>query len=149
MSPTEIMGKWYALSSGHDVDPGDPFFRFLAVWVGFNALYACRTDVTGDRNQVKHFASEQLAIESHYALLKCDEEYLKAVLTLKERGVTDESSGSHYLIGDQKDLPSVLDCAYQVRCNLFHGRKLPDDLRDERLVNASYTIVSKLVRPYL
>lgn len=39
MELDEIIRKWYRLASGEDVERDDVFFRFIAVWVAFNALY--------------------------------------------------------------------------------------------------------------
>lgn len=47
---------------------------------------------------------------------------------------------------DEYDLKEVMNCVYRVRNNLFHGRKLPGNLEDKRLVEDSYVVVSNLMR---
>ncbi len=74
--------------------------------------------------------------------------YRDAVALLKELGVGNPR-GYNRRIRDERNLTEVCSCLYQVRCNLFHGGKLPGNPRDERLVEASYVIVSKLIAPYL
>lgn len=50
---------------------------------------------------------------------------------------------------DPENLTEVLLCVYQMRCNLFHGGKLPGNPRDEALAEAGHAIVSGLIEPYL
>lgn len=146
----EIAHKWYALASGGKIEQGDTFFRFIAVWIAFNALYASmHSDEEGDWNQVRSFAGEPEAIDRHRYLLGADPEYRKNVGILKERGVNDPHKRINRRIHREHNLTQVTSCLYQVRCNLFHGGKMQGNPRDERLVDASYDIVSKLIEPYM
>jgi hypothetical protein len=150
MDIDEIIRKWYTLASGGDIEKGDVFFRFVAVWVAFNALYASRFyEVTGDKEQVHCFARERRAIERHQQLVHDDPEYLQAVRVLKQRGIYDTRTRQRTYISRESDLFGVALCLYQVRDNLFHSGEMPDNLRDETVVNASYIILSKLIQPYL
>jgi len=150
MDIDEIIRKWYTLGSGGDIERGDVFFRFVAVWVAFNALYASRFyNVTVDKEQVRRFAREHKAIGRHQQLIRDDSEYLQAVRILKQRGIFDTRTHKRTYISHESDLFSVALCLYQVRNNLFHGGKMPDNPRDETVVNASYIILSKLIYPYL
>ncbi|MEW5860894.1 MAG: hypothetical protein AB1861_26565 [Cyanobacteriota bacterium] len=152
MDVQEIVDKWYALGSGKRIQLDEvPFFRFVAIWIAFNALYASRgSNREGDRNQVRRFAGNPKAIDYHQKLLKEDSDYQEAIEILKERGVYDTNlRRQHHPINDITNLTEVAECFYQVRCNLFHGGKIPNDSRDKNLVQASYTIVSKLIKPYI
>lgn len=145
-----IAQKWYTLASGGEIERGDIFFRFVAVWIAFNALYASlHSHEEGDWNQVRSFAGEPEAIDRHRDLLKMDTEYRDKVEVLKHRGVYDPISGKRRKIRKERNLTEVASCLYQVRCNLFHGEKMPENPRDKNLVDASYIIVSKLIEPYL
>lgn len=153
MNVNEIIRKWYQLSSGDEVDTNDVFFRFMAVWVAFNALYTYRYGrltnqagrPIGDRHQVREFAKEAAVEQKHIRLLRDDAEYKEAVIYLKSKGVSDVATGRHWCIHDETNVLYVMMCVYQVRCNLFHGGKLPDSARDARVVSASYTVVSRLL----
>ncbi len=151
MEVADIVQKWYTLASGGDIDRGDVFFRFVAVWVAFNALYtSLYGDEVGDFNQVRSFSGSPKAIDRHRELISNDVDYLAAINTLKERGVLDLSRRNwRRQIRDLNNLTEVASCLYQVRCNLFHGGKMPDNPRDERLVEAGFVIVSKLIQPFL
>jgi len=146
----EIAQQWYTLASGGEIERDDVFFRFIAVWVSFNALYALmHNHEEGDWNQVRSFAGEPEAIDRHRELLTIDPEYRRSVGVLKQRGVYDPRNRRNREIYKERNLTQVASCFYQVRCNLFHAGKMPGNPRDEGLVKASYVIVSKLVEPYL
>jgi len=50
----------------------------------------------------------------------------------------------------KKCIKSLIDVLYQIRCNLFHGRKNPDDnIKDRILVCLAYKILLKLFKTYL
>ena len=42
---------------------------------------------------------------------------------------------------DINDLAQLKNVLYQVRCNLFHGEKLPGILNDDRIVQAAYPVL--------
>jgi hypothetical protein len=52
----------------------------------------------------------------------------------------------HLTISDAGTLSEVMDYIYQVRCNLFHGRKDPQDEWDVAYVRACNAILKPLVR---
>lgn len=146
---SEVIDKWYALASGGEIDRGNVFFRFMALWVAFNALYGSRHGYReGDWDQINAYCQEHEIRNRHSLLLRSDHEYGSAVNTLKRDGVHNYRNGEKRQIHRKGNLRQVAGCFYQVRNNLFHGNKA-GDLRDEDLVAASYTIVSKLIEPHL
>jgi len=153
MELDEIIGTWYKLASKGNVEAEEntnSFFKFIAVWVAFNALYASRySSESNDRPQVMRFAGEPEVVDTHRQLVRENEQYLDAINTLKGRGVGNLRNGGARNISNPNNLNEVLSCVYQVRCNLFHGGKAPGNPRDERLVEASYIIVSNLIAPFI
>ena len=156
MEIEKIIQEWYRLASGGGIDKDDAFFRFIAVWVAFNAVYTSyytskQRRLPGDRKQVIFFSeSSDQARESHQNLVFSDKDYQEAVGYLKARGVADASRRFEpQEINDKTNLKEVLLCVYQVRCNLFHGGKMPSNARDSGLADAGYVVISKLVQPYL
>jgi hypothetical protein len=141
--------EWYRLSNGEVVDQSDPFFRFVAAWIAFNAFYSSRMhDEVGDWKQIRAYAGEPEIVDQHRKLLE-DREYAKAVEILREKGVYDTATRTHRVISDPLNLNQVTSCLYQIRCNLFHGGKAPGNLRDLRLVTAAHTITSRLIESAL
>ena len=147
MRLSEIILTWHNLASGGQVNQTDIFFRFVAIWFALNGVYTSRhSRDTGDWDQVRSFAGDSDAIDRHRDLLNSDEEYRRAIDVLSQRGVGNVNRpGVRRQIRHVDNLTEVLSCVYQVRCNLFHRAKAPGNPRDERLVEASYIIVSKLV----
>ena len=142
--------EWYRLSNGEAIDQSDPFFRFVAAWVAFNAFYSSRMhDEAGDWNQVRAYAREPEIVDQHVVLLKEDSDYADAVEVFKKKGVYDTATRRHRSITDTRNLTEVASCLYQVRCNLFHGGKAPGNMRDRRLVTAAHTILNALLRERL
>jgi hypothetical protein len=54
-----------------------------------------------------------------------------------------------YEIKSLDNTERVIRYIYYVRNNLFHGNKEPGEQRDEYLVEASYTILSRLLEPWM
>jgi hypothetical protein len=173
----DIARKWFDLALEGEVDPEDPFLRFIAVWVAFNGVCSwtykrsrsgawrnrlreirrrknrnVKQRWVGDKEQVELFSTEEEAIDLHHRLLSKDREYKTAVSSLQEKQPVHnpDKPNNPARIEDNTDLEQVLLCIYQVRCNLFHGDKMPEksSARDEGLVRASYRIISKLIEPY-
>ncbi len=146
---SEVIDKWYTLASGGEIERGDVFFRFMALWVAFNALYGSRHGYRErDWDQIKAYCREHEVRNRHSLLLRSDPEYRSAVHTLKRDGVYSYRNQEKRHIHEESNITQIAGCFYQVRNNLFHGNKA-GDLRDEDLVGASYTIVSKLIEPHV
>jgi hypothetical protein len=150
MQLSEIIRAWHTLATGGEVDRSDVFFRFIALWVAFNALYASRhsSDI-GDWDQVRSFAGDSDAVDRHRDLVRSDPDYVRAIDVLGQRGVRQLNGYATRRIRDRNNLTEVVSCVYQVRCNLFHGGKTPENPRDARLVEASHMIVLKLIEPLI
>lgn len=168
----EIATTWLVLASRDDTSR-DPLFRFIAAWVAFNAIYAAlytsdkhrgwkdrlnelrNRDKSGSRGKpgekekVQLFSTEPETAKYHRVLLVEDERYREAVSYLKSRPVYNTDNGRCVEIEDERVLEQVLLSVYRARCNLFHGAKVPHNLRDARVAKAGYTIVSILLRPLL
>jgi hypothetical protein len=119
--------------------------RFLKLWIAINALYALTAPRgRGDRDQLRTFAILPAVKEAHEENLN-NPVYYRAVESLATRGVYNFLSERFVVVSDVRDAPQVLDAVYQVRCNLFHGKKSPTNLRDAQLVQAAANVVSGLL----
>lgn len=146
----ELILHWYRLSIGDEIDQANPFFRFVAAWVAFNAFYSSRMHKeSGDWEKIKAFARVSEVADQHGKLLKTHVEYRNAVEVLRKKNVRDLRNGRDRKIQDIDDFGQVASCLYQVRCNLFHGGKSPTNVRDRDLVDAAYLIISHFLRIYL
>lgn len=147
-----IINNWSKLSRGEQLDENDfdLFIRFISLWVTFNAIYelSC-SSVRGDREKVKKFSAIDKAKNVHIKSMHT-EKYKEAVKVLAEKGILKlPKNNSRQKITDINNLEEVMLCVYQVRCNLFHGGKTPENPRDVEVVEAAYTIVSYLIDPFI
>jgi hypothetical protein len=139
-SRLELIRKWHELATTDPAIQNNVFFKFVATWVAFNAFYAeMFPSASGDRNQVKKYSLSDTAKRKHSELLKT-REYKAAVEFFCRSGVRSETEPAHLY-----DTEKIFNQVYQVRCNLFHGGKLPENPRDYKLVESAYAIVSRIV----
>ncbi len=52
-------------------------------------------------------------------------------------------------LGNVDSLFELMQIIYQIRCNLFHGKKSMDDPHDLELVQLAYRILSRIYRPFV
>ena len=140
-SRLELIQKWHELATTDPAIQDNAFFKFVATWVAFNAFYAeMFPELSGqDRNQVEKYSDLPETKKIHLALLK-DQQYKAAVLFFCMQGVRDLAKPR-----DLYDTQTIFKQVYKVRCNLFHGGKLPKNPRDYSLVENAYIIVSNVV----
>jgi len=145
-STAKVMEEWLRVADGNPPEHMDEFFRFMSLWVAFNAYYT--TQYTRGRNewsQIKAFAEDQRTIDRHALAMKADARYHAAVRAIAERGVRSGSDDAHHAVGQERSVLSVVDCIYTIRSNLVHGDKVPTNDRDVRLVSAAHTIITILL----
>lgn len=144
----KIASQWRDLARANATPPDDEqLFRFVALWIAFNALYALTfPKPRSERGQLEELAKWHLAQKAHVdALEAANNGYKLAVETLKRRGVYNFLIKDKEYINSSADLQQVINSVYLVRCNLFHGRKVPDNLLDRELIAAAHVIVEKLL----
>lgn len=49
-------------------------------------------------------------------------------------------------LDDPRKLRRLKDVLYQVRCNIFHGEKVPGELNDDRIASAALPLLSRFVQ---
>ena len=126
-------------------DPSDPFLRFIAIWITFNALYERNLPGERERRQIRAISERKDFRSFHAAVLAQSPDYERAIQLLASTGVSDVRTGKRRVINDATDLESVLLCVYQVRCNLFHGGKHREDERDRMLSTSGFVVISYLL----
>ena len=139
-SRLELIQKWHELATTDPAIQGNVFFKFVATWVAFNAFYAeMFPEKENDTKQIEKYSDLPETKKIHLALLK-DQQYKAAVLFFCMQGVRDIEKPR-----DLFDTKTIFKQVYKVRCNLFHGGKLPKNPRDYSLVENAYIIVSNVV----
>ena len=59
-----------------------------------------------------------------------------------------QSKGNILVLCEKNDLKTIKNVLYQIRCNIFHGEKIPGDLNDDRIVKSANPILD-LITKYL
>lgn len=132
--------------------------RFMMRWVAFNWMY-CQCGNKSERQNIKSFCWKR---ENQEKLELYDPFETDAIEIFKKQAVW--SKGGQASDDDPEELwKSIRDgrgnstkraidlllIIYQVRCNLFHGSKSPDDDRDMALVEASAEIMGEYLKRLL
>jgi hypothetical protein len=150
MSLSDIILTWAKLAAGEEIDKTNIFFKFISIWIAFSGIYSARYDEGTERGNIFAFADEEDISTRHKDLLIEDPVYNKAIKYLDD-GITDMrlpgTIPKH--IKNLRNVRRVLNIVYLVRCNLLHSGKDINDPRDEKIVDASYTIISRLIEPLL
>ncbi len=131
------------------VDDGD---RFISLWIAFNGWMKCKFgEAVKDStliNHVKDSVEVQRVFENVRTDVKlaCLLQRLTTSTVMDMRYPNDSNKTKRY----DGSLASLMDVLYQVRCNLFHGRKdIREDEKDYELVKLAYQILLPLFKAYL
>lgn len=134
--------------------------QLIPAWITFNALYA----KTGpERRDLMDFIQKYISDDQARTILNDRAEDLAYYASLppgdmrlgpqhssfRERTTHDLRVASDEAAAPSLRLAHLLAAVYQVRCNLFHGRKELNDLRSQRLVDAGYRIVELVLHAVL
>ena len=160
-----MIDAWLSVAQGKSPNDIDTFFRFVAAWIAFNATYAARArDDDLEGYLFGRYRDSRELWEKHKMLMNKRECYTSAVLTVTEKRVRDSRKdwvageragevqerrvdGEYNTMHNQSDFKALMNAVYQIRCNLFHGGKLPYNPRDKKLVAAALEIVMGLLDP--
>jgi len=142
-----ILGKawdWYKYGLEHN---NDLIIKFVMHWLAFNWLYS---EYTGDTDAQK---IEDFYIRNSRRLDKYDpfsdpavDIFLqKPVLSVNPKSPESDLKYANGIFDKvkKKDPKALLKTIYRVRCNLFHGGKNPNYIRDRQLVEAASVIMEK------
>lgn len=149
--------KWLERSERLDVsvDKGD---NFIALWISFNAWMKSKYK---EMHNTKKDPQERPLIdmviglkefEKEFNNLKKNEFFSQNLMKLAGYTVINMKEPNN---DDKKEkydgsFESLIRTIYQIRCNLFHGRKdIDDDKKDIELVYLAYDILLPLFKKYL
>jgi hypothetical protein len=136
-----LIEGWWNKARGE----GDVFSKFVFLWFCFNAWLAYRSQKVTDSDMIawlKRSSSDNSDLKKSYQMLTHShfKEVLKGLARLSP--IRDpRPRGKKIEIKDVNDFPNIVDAIYQIRCNLFHGRKEANVDRDRNLVQLSGEIL--------
>ena len=139
--------EWLKRAERGEDEPVDDADRFISLWIAFNGwLKKEYGENTNDGEMVKRAKENKTLKEIFGELSDGDRDFITNLSQLMGYIVIDmrEPSNEQREKRCTGDYESFLDTIYQIRCNLFHGRKsFEEDKKDRELV----TLALKLLRP--
>lgn len=139
--------EWLKRAERGENEPVDDADRFISLWIAFNGwLKKEYGENTNDGEMVKR-AKGNKALKAIFRKLSARDRnfitnlrQLMGYIVINMRDPSNEQREKR-CTGDYE---SFLDTIYQIRCNLFHGRKnFEEDQKDQELV----ILALKLLRP--
>lgn len=134
------------------------FLKFAVLWLSFagylNQTYA---EEWKEHNKLERFRQDN---EEFYKELIKDPEFTRLlsefsytstpprefVMNLQDRR---PEKNDYFKPEDQSDFNKYIEVIYQIRCNFFHGDKIPFDSNDEKLVLWAYKSFLYFWKTYL
>lgn len=58
--------------------------------------------------------------------------------------IDDQSKRNILVLCERNDLRTIKSVLYQIRCNIFHGEKIPGDINDDRIVKSANPILDRI-----
>jgi len=60
--------------------------------------------------------------------------------------IDDQSKRNILVLCERNDLRTIKSVLYQIRCNIFHGEKIPGDINDDRIVKSANPILDRIIK---
>jgi hypothetical protein len=132
------------------IDDGD---RFISLWIAFNGWMKSKFGETlFDRYLINEVKAMKEFNDVFRDLKNNDRNFLQTLRKFENYTVVD----MRYVDNSRKirkydgSFDSLMETIYQIRCNLFHGRKdAVKDRKDKELVSIAYSILLPLFKKYL
>jgi hypothetical protein len=68
------------------------------------------------------------------------------------KDIDSQANSNIIKLCESNDLQTIKNVLYQIRCNIFHGEKIPGDINDDRIVKSALPmlrfLVNKLIENY-
>ena len=133
---------------------GDQFASFVFIWLCFNAwiehLSSKNTDAEMIKEVVERRQSMASIIEAYDSAISDDDLLKRSIRALvgesQEEPIKDTRGRKPPIsIKDENDFENIVWATYRIRCNLFHGGKDANDLRDRVLVKLAAGILRQWI----
>lgn len=133
---------------------GDQFASFVFTWFCFNAWIEHLSNKDTDAEMIKEVAERRqnmISLIEAYDSAISDDDLLKRdvkalVFKSQEEPIKDTRGRKPSIsIKDEDNFENIVWAIYRIRCNLFHGGKDANDLRDQMLVK----LVAGILRQWM
>lgn len=142
--------KWIERAERNDrtLDKAD---RFISLWIAFNGWMRGKFGESKSDHELLSKVKKLDKMENIFSRLKSECHNFSENLNELEKYDVVNMRFTDYRNKDKKyngTFGSLIETIYQIRCNLFHGRKETYG-KDFRLVCLAYDILSPLFKKYL
>jgi len=149
MIEKENYKKWIEFLEHGLYSKESEFLRFAVLWLSFASFLNERyPEERREAAKLRRFKKEYAGF---YKDLVSQDKIFSDILTIeffqtKDTGrefvenlqTRKEEDRDFFINDDIKDFSKFIDVIYQIRCNFFHGGKIPLDREDEKLVRWAY-----------
>lgn len=139
-----IINRWFSRSK---TEP-NMFDQFISLWISFNAFYAYDHLCSQEKEQIKIF--KDTYCKDFISCVKANSELFENFRIYIQNKPYNNGfiQDLRYELSSNKqvkkiyqkldDINEFINCVYQVRCNLFHGGKSPENGQDKELVKLAF-----------
>lgn len=129
-----LIGWWILREKRISNDNYDPFIRFFIYYMCLDAWITADSGKDTDKDKILWLCSTN----NHLKQIFLSNSFKKSNLeALKNQEIEDMRPGHRGQIKkliNTNDFNQVIEFIYQIRCNLFHGQKSPQNNKDQTLV---------------
>lgn len=156
MTYEDLIKQWFYRA----VVEGDPFTRFIFLYISIIAFLSQDDTYTSDRGRINR-VKEDIEAKEYYLRLVRERSDLRSVISnlieeLRRQPIRNSTRnndthwrGSNGVLAGTEDWENLVEFWYRVRNNLFHGHKAPEFERDVRLVNYAYLTLQPFMRNFI
>lgn len=144
---------------GKSHNEGDQFASFVFIWFCFNAWMEYISNENTDKKMINELAGRKHNMHSLFwaydAAVSANDEFLKRdikalVYMSQEKPIEDVRKNPPkreppIIIKSENDFENIVRAIYRIRCNLFHGGKDADDIRDQVLVKRAAMVLRQWI----
>jgi len=62
----------------------------------------------------------------------------------QKEDIDEQSRRNILVLCENNNLSTIKNVLYQIRCNIFHGEKIPGDINDDRIVKSANPILEQI-----
>lgn len=129
---------------------GDAVSKFVFLWICFNAVLTHESNKISDRGMIdwlKERGTNRSAIGAAFKEATASEVFQRNLRSLVALAPIEDPRGINRAIriNGPNDFSNIIEGIYRVRCNLFHGSKRADAVRDQKLIIVCSRLLSKWI----
>lgn len=142
-----LVKGWYENKAKMETDP---IFKFLCLWICFNAWLDYRSEGRNDGEMISWLTKqtpESSDLITEYEHARKTEPFNGLLESLVNMAPIYDSRGERGAveIGGIDDRANIIRAIYRIRCNLFHGGKEANNTRDQKLIKCTQQILDKWI----